>query len=118
MANIKEKNRKEERRRIRNKAKFFGTSTKPRLSVFRSNLYTYAQLIDDNAGKTLASASTRELGKKKMKKTEQAKELGALLSEKAKKLDIKEAIFNKGPYLYHGRVKAVADGVRDGGIKI
>ncbi len=118
MANIKEKNRKEERRRIRNKAKIFGTAIKPRLSIFRSNLYTYAQLIDDNTGKTLASASTKELGKKKMKKAEQAKELGMLIAEKAKKANIKEAVFNKGPYLYHGRVKAVADGARDGGIKI
>jgi len=118
MANIKEKNRKEERRRIRNKAKFFGTASKPRLSIFRSNLYTYAQLIDDNSGKTLVSASTRELSKKKIKKSEQAKELGILVGEKAKKLDIKEAVFNKGPYLYHGRVKAVADGAREAGIKI
>jgi len=118
MANIKEKNRKEERRRIRNKAKLFGTATKPRLSVFRSNLYTYAQLIDDASGKTLASASTRELAKKKIKKSEQAKELGVLIAEKAKKMNIKDAIFNKGPYLYHGRVKAVADGAREAGIKI
>lgn len=119
MANIKEKNRKEERRRIRNRATIFGTAKKPRLSVFRSNLYTYAQLIDDNAGKTLVSASTKELAKaKKGKKNDQAKELGALLAEKAIKLDIKEAVFNKGPYLYHGRVKALADGAREAGIKI
>ncbi len=118
MSKIIEKNRKEERRRIRNRATIFGTAVKPRLSVFRSNLYTYAQLIDDNAGKTLVSASTKELKSKKIKKTEQAKELGALLAEKAIKLDIKEAVFNKGPYLYHGRVKALADGAREAGIKI
>jgi len=119
MANLKEKNRKEERRRIRNRATIFGTAKKPRLSVFRSNLYTYAQLIDDNAGKTVVSASTKELAKaKKGKKVDQAKELGALIAEKAKKLDIKEAVFNKGPYLYHGRVKALADGAREAGIKI
>jgi large subunit ribosomal protein L18 len=118
MANIKEKNRKEERRRIRNKAKIFGTSSKPRLSVFRSNKYTYVQLIDDNAGKTLASASTIELAKKKGKKTDVAKEMGVLIAEKAKKLNIKEAVFNKGPYLYHGRIKAVAEGAREGGLKI
>jgi large subunit ribosomal protein L18 len=118
MANIKEKNRTEERRRIRNKAKIFGTSTKPRLSVFRSNKYTYAQLIDDDARKTLASASTAESSKNKGKKTETAKALGVLIAEKAKKLNIKEAVFNKGPYLYHGRVKAVADGAREGGLKI
>lgn len=118
MANIKEKNRKEERRRIRNKAKIFGTSTKPRLSVFRSNKYTYVQLIDDNAGKTIASASTAELAKNKGKKTDVAKALGVLIAEKAKKLSIKEAVFNKGPYLYHGRIKAVADGAREAGLKI
>ena len=118
MSKIIEKNRKEERRRIRNRATIFGTATKPRLSVFRSNLYTYAQLIDDNAGKTMVSASTKELKSKKTKKTDQAKELGVLLAEKAIKLDIKEAVFNKGPYLYHGRVKALADGAREGGIKI
>lgn len=119
MANLREKNRKEERRRIRNRASIFGTATKPRLSVFRSNLYTYAQLIDDNAGKTVVSASTKELAKaKKGKKTDHAKELGILIAEKAKKLNIKEAVFNKGPYLYHGRVKALADGAREAGIKI
>ncbi|MCL5017191.1 MAG: 50S ribosomal protein L18 [Patescibacteria group bacterium] len=118
MANIKEKNRKEERRRIRNKAKIFGTATKPRLSVFRSNKYTYAQLIDDGTGKTIASASTIEFSKNKAKKADTAKSLGASLAEKAKSLNIKEAVFNKGPYLYHGRVKAVADGAREGGLKI
>lgn len=118
MANIKEKKRKENRRRIRNKAKIFGTASKPRLSIFRSNLYTYAQLIDDNAGKTVASASTRELAKKKIKRVDQAKELGTLIAEKAKKMNIKEVVFNKGPYLYHGRVKAVAEGAREAGIKI
>jgi len=118
MANIKDNNRREERRRIRNKAKIFGTDKKPRLSVFRSNKFTYAQLIDDNAGKTLASASTMELKNKKAKKVEQSKELGALIAEKAKKLGITTAVFNKGPYLYHGRVQAVADGAREAGIKI
>lgn len=118
MANIKEKNRKEERRRIRNKAKLFGTATKPRFSVFRSNKYTYVQLIDDSVMKTVASASTAELAKKKGKKADHAKALGILIAEKAKGLNIKEAIFNKGPYLYHGRVKAVADGAREAGLKI
>jgi len=118
MSKLTEKNRKEERRRVRNKAKIFGTSAKPRLSVFRSNKYTYAQLIDDSAMKTLASASTAELAKTKGKKAEHAKALGGLIAEKAKKLNIKEAVFNKGPYLYHGRVKAVAEGAREGGLKI
>ena len=136
MSNLKEKNRTSERRRLRNRAKIFGTSAKPRLSVFRSNKYTYVQLIDDNAGKTLASASTFELasakggsasgGKNKgnpsagsgQRKADHAKALGVLMAEKAKKVNIKEVVFNKGPYLYHGRIQAVADGAREGGLKI
>lgn len=120
MVNLREKNRKQERRRLRNRAKIFGTSQRPRFSVFRSNKYTYAQLIDDNAGRTLVSASSRQLVKseKKGKKIEEAKALGILIGEKALKLGIKESIFNKGRYLYHGRVKAVADGAREAGLKI
>ncbi len=119
MANLKEKNRKEERRRLRNRAKIFGTAQKPRLSIFRSNKYVYAQMIDDNTGKTLVSASSRELVKaKKGKKVDQAKALGTLIAEKSKKLSIKEAIFSKGPYLYHGRIKSLAEGAREAGLKI
>jgi large subunit ribosomal protein L18 len=121
MSNIKKINEKRNRRRLRNRAKIFGTDKRPRLSVFRSNKYTYAQLINDNTGKTLVSSSTYELKKKDKKvdtKTNQAKELGLLIAEKAKKIEIKEVVFNKGSYLYHGRVKAVADGAKDGGLKI
>ncbi len=119
MTNIKEKNRKQERRRLRNRAKIFGTIQKPRFSVFRSNKYTYVQLIDDYSGKTLVSASTQELTKsKKGKKTEEAKALGSLIAEKAKKSGIKETIFNKGSYLYHGRIKEVAENAKKAGLKI
>lgn len=121
MSNIKKTNEKRNRRRLRNRAKIFGTDKRPRLSVFRSNKYTYAQLIDDNTGKTLVSSSTYELGKGSKKvdtKTNQAKALGLSMAEKAKKLEIKEVVFNKGSYLYHGRVKAVAEGAKDGGLKI
>ncbi len=104
-------------RKKRNRAIIFGTAEKPRLSVFRSNKYTYAQLIDDSKGNTLASASTRELNKKG-KKLELAEGLGALIAEKAKKAGIKSAIFNRSFYRYHGRVKALAEGAKSGGLKL
>jgi large subunit ribosomal protein L18 len=112
------KNKKKDRRKIRNRAKVFGTNVKPRLSVFRSNQYTSAQLIDDENSKTLVAASTREFSKEKGAKSEKAKKLGAVLAEKAQKLGITQAVFNKGPYLYHGRVKAVAEGARERGLQI
>ncbi|MBU4348627.1 50S ribosomal protein L18 [Patescibacteria group bacterium] len=121
MSNIKQINERKNRRRLRNRAKIFGTNKRPRLSVFRSNKYTYVQLINDNTGKTLVSSSTFELNKKTKKtdtKTNQAIAIGLLIAEKAKKLEIKEIVFNKGSYLYHGRVKAVAEGVKEGGLKI
>ena len=106
-----------ERRRKRNRAKVFGTPEKPRLSVFRSNKSLYVQLIDDTKGLTLAAATTKEI-KSKANKSEKAKLLGGVIAEKAKKLGIKQAVFNKGPYLYHGRVKAVADGAREAGLNL
>jgi len=117
MKTIKLKNIRKARRQNRNRATIFGTSEKPRLSVFRSNKYTSAQLIDDNADKTLVFASTREI-KEKKNKTEQAKILGEVLAEKSLKAGIKKAVFNKGPYRYHGRVKAVAEGARLKGLII
>ncbi|MEK7149807.1 MAG: 50S ribosomal protein L18, partial [Patescibacteria group bacterium] len=99
-------------------AKIFGTQEKPRLSVFRSNLYTYAQLIDDLNGKTLASASTKEVKEKNKNKIQEAEALGELIAKKAIEKKIDAAIFNRGGYAYHGRVKAVAEGARKGGLKI
>ncbi len=104
-------------RKRRSRAKIAGTAETPRLSVFRSNRYTYAQLIDDGKGHTLTSASSREIGKKG-KKTDLAKKLGAALAEKAKKLGIKSAVLHRSFYKYHGRVKAVAEGAREAGLKI
>lgn len=104
-------------RKNRTSAVIHGTAEKPRLAVFRSNKYTYAQLIDDAKGHTLASASTLELDKK-VKKTEAAKALGTLIAEKAKKAGVKTAVFSRSLYRYHGRVKAVAEGAREGGLKI
>lgn len=104
-------------RQKRNRARVEGVAEKPRLSVFRSNKYTYAQLIDDTKGVTIASASTKEI-KKKAKKTELAQELGALIAEKAKKAGVKEAVFNRSFYKFHGRVKAVAEGAKAAGLKV
>lgn len=113
-ANVK--NQLREQRKKRNRAKIFGTAEKPRLTVFRSNRFILAQMIDDTAGKTLLSASSKQFAKKAKDKTEQSKLLGELIGEKAVALGIKNAVFNKGPYQYHGRVKAVADGARSKGL--
>jgi large subunit ribosomal protein L18 len=96
-----------------------GTAEKPRLAVFRSNKAIYAQLINDLEGRTLAAASTnsKELGEKKMTKTEAAKEVGKLVAQKAKEAGIEQVVFDRGGYLYHGRVKSLADGAREGGLK-
>ncbi len=109
------------RKAARNRAKLHGTATQPRLSVFRSNKYLHAQLIDDNAGKTLVSASTRasEAGKgAKNAKIMLAEVLGQSIAKKAVEKGIKKAIFDRGSYKYHGRVKALAEGARAGGLKI
>lgn len=104
------------RRSRRTRAKIFGTAKRPRLSVFRSNRYTYAQLIDDLAGKTVAAASSQEV-KSGKSKTERAHQLGELVAKRAKAAGILEAAFHRGAYHYHGRVKAVAEGARKEGLK-
>ncbi|PID68762.1 MAG: 50S ribosomal protein L18 [Flavobacteriia bacterium] len=95
-----------------------GTATKPRLSVFRSNKEIYAQLIDDVNGKTLTAASSREKSvQSEGNKTEIATAVGKLLAEKAQKAGIETCAFDRNGYLYHGRVKALADAAREGGLK-
>jgi large subunit ribosomal protein L18 len=102
-------------RRVRGKVR--GTAERPRLLVFRSNRGIFAQLVDDDAGKTLASSSWLDLAKTfKGDKTEQAAEVGKRLAESAKKAGVESAVFDRGGYLYHGRVKALADGAREGGL--
>jgi len=103
-------------RHKRIRAKAMGTKEKPRLSVFRSNKHIFLQLIDDKAGKTLVSASD-EKNKKKSTKTELAKEAGKKLAEAAKEKKIKKVVFDRGGYKYHGRVKAAAEGAREGGLQ-
>jgi large subunit ribosomal protein L18 len=103
--------------RIRKKVN--GTSENPRLSVFRSNNDIYVQLIDDINGKTLASASSRDKDIKAQKapKGEKSKLVGAAIARKATELGIKGCVFDRGGYLYHGRVKAIAEGAREGGLQ-
>ncbi len=91
-----------------------GTAERPRLSVFRSNKQIYAQVINDVTGTTLASASS--LGLETMPKIEQAQKVGALLAEKAKAAGVTSVVFDRNGYLYHGRVKALADAAREGGL--
>ena len=103
-------------RRLRKKVA--GTSERPRLAVFRSNRGIAAQLIDDTSGKTLAAASWLDAKKSfKGNKTAQAAEVGKLVAEAAKKAEIEAVVFDRGGYLYHGRVKALADAAREGGLK-
>ena len=96
-----------------------GTAQTPRLTIFRSNKGIYAQLVDDTEGKTLASASSREKGivDKKVPKLEQAQLVGQLIAEKAKEAGIEQAIFDRNGYLYHGRIKSLAEAARKGGLK-
>jgi len=105
------------RYRIRNKIS--GNGDKPRLSVFRSNTEIYVQLIDDVAGKTLVSASSndKDLKAQKVTKLEKSKLVGAAIARKASELGISKVTFDRSGYLYHGRVKAVAEGAREGGLE-
>jgi large subunit ribosomal protein L18 len=108
--------RARERRHRRVRAKVLGTAERPRLVVFRSNRGIEAQLVDDLEGRTLAGASWLQLKKLKGNKTEQAAEVGKRLAESAKKAGVEAAVFDRGGYLYHGRVKALAEGAREGGL--
>ena len=106
-----------ERRHRRVRGKIAGTADRPRLAVFRSNQGIAAQLIDDQAGRTLAAASWQQLKKaSRGEKTAQAKEVGKLLAANAKKAGLERCVFDRGGYLYHGRVKALAEGAREGGL--
>jgi large subunit ribosomal protein L18 len=105
------------RRRRRVRAKVRGTAARPRLSVYRSNRGVFAQLIDDDAGRTLASVSWTEPELRELASMEQASRAGQLLAERAKQADVETCVFDRGGYRYHGRVAAVADGAREGGLK-
>ena len=112
MIQSKKVKRKKSRFAIRKKVS--GTSARPRLAVFRSNKEIYAQVIDDNAGNTLASASSSDA---KGTKVEQATIVGKLIAENAKKAGVDNVVFDRGGFVYHGRVKALADSAREAGLK-
>lgn len=116
------KNKKEFRRfRIKKRVRKVveGTSDRPRMSVFRSNKAIYVQLIDDLSGKTLLAASTQtdQIGAEKIAKIEQAKKVGKIIAQKAIEAGITSVVFDRNGYLYHGRVKSLAEAAREGGLK-
>jgi len=105
------------RRHRRVRGKVAGTAERPRLTVFRSNRGIFAQLIDDESARTLAAASWTSLGKMSGSKSEQASAVGKALADEAKKAGIERCVFDRGGYLFHGRVKALAEGAREGGLQ-
>jgi large subunit ribosomal protein L18 len=106
-----------DRRHKRVRRHISGTAERPRLVVYRSNRGIAAQLVDDTTGRTLAAASSLNLSSAKGSKSDQAAEVGKLLAENAKKADVKGVVFDRGGYLYHGRVKALAEAAREGGLE-
>ena len=115
---VKTKPQQRLRRRRRVRAKVTGTAERPRISVFRSNRGISAQLIDDVAGATLAAVTWTEADVRSLQPIEQAAKLGELLAARAKDQNIDAAVFDRGGYRYHGRVKAFAEGVREGGLTV
>ena len=111
-----EARRKRRHRRVRGRV--HGSAARPRLCVFRSSKGIYAQVIDDDAGVTLASASTLALDGSSGTKSERAAEVGKLVAQRAREAGIAKVVFDRGGYLYHGRVKALADGAREGGLEV
>jgi large subunit ribosomal protein L18 len=117
MDKLKIKKQKLAMRHRRIRGKISGTALRPRLLVFRSHRHIYGQLIDDEKGKTLVSAKDSEIKSKKLKKGDLAKEVGILLAKKALESKIKEIVFDRHGYKFHGRVKQLAEGARAGGLK-
>lgn len=117
MSNVKTERRQKIRYNIRKKVS--GTTQKPRLAVFRSNTEIYVQLIDDLKGATIASASSKDkdIAAQAGTKSEKSKLVGSAIARKATELGVKEVVFDRGGYLYHGRVKSLADGAREGGLQ-
>ena len=114
---ILEKRMHREKRRKRIRRKVAGTAERPRLSVYRSNVYIYAQLIDDDAGRTLTAADSREVGEAENRK-DAARKVGALIANKASEAGIEAVVFDRGGNKYHGRIAALAEGAREGGLTL
>jgi len=114
-----DKNKARKKRHLRIRKRLFGTAVRPRLNVFRSSKHIYAQLIDDVNGHTLASASSldKELGLKNGANVEAATAVGALIAKKAQEKGLTEVVFDRGGYLYHGRIKALAEAAREAGLQ-
>lgn len=117
MSSIEKIQRARERRARRVRSRVRGTAERPRLSVFRSNRYIYAQVIDDSTGRTLAAATSLALANSGLSKKEQAEKVGEMVAERARAVGVQRVVFDRGPYLYHGRVKALAEGARRGGLE-
>ena len=115
-SSVKTVRQRRERRHRTIRKRVTGTAARPRLNVFRSSAHLYVQIIDDERGHTLAAASTLE-AKPQGTKIEQARAVGRLAAERALAHGLKKVVFDRGGYLYHGRVKAVADGAREGGLE-
>jgi large subunit ribosomal protein L18 len=111
------KNSKRLHRKVRIRKKVNGTSERPRLCVFRSNVHIYAQLVNDETGETVAATSTQVLPKGKSLNKERATEVGREIAKLAKEKNVESVVFDRNGYLYHGRVQALADGAREGGLK-
>ena len=116
MSEVKNDNSTRDQRALRVRSKVRGSAERPRLSVFRSNRAIWAQIIDDSKGHTVASAASVNVTEKGLSKKDEATKVGKLLAEKAKAAGVAKVVFDRGPYLYHGRVKALADGAREGGL--
>lgn len=118
MIKLIDKNKNRVKRHIRVRNKISGTTERPRLNVFRSSLHIYAQIIDDVSGKTLAAASTNEKTfEGASSNADAAKKIGLLIAERAKAAGVTDVVFDRSGYVYHGRVAALADGAREGGLK-
>ena len=105
------------KRRRRVRAKVRGSAERPRISVFRSNRGVFAQLIDDDSGRTLAAVNWTEADVRGLGRMEQARRVGELLAERAQAAGVQDAVFDRGGYQYHGRVRALAEGAREGGLR-
>jgi large subunit ribosomal protein L18 len=114
---VLEKRVQREKRRKRLRRRIYGTAERPRLSVYRSNVHIYAQLVDDDEGNTLAAADSREVGDAE-NRTEAARKVGELVAQRAQETDVETVVFDRGGNKYHGRVAALAEGARSGGLKL
>jgi large subunit ribosomal protein L18 len=114
---VLDKRGQKNRRRARIRRRLVGTAERPRLSVYRSNVHIYAQLVDDEAGRTLAAADSREVGEAENRK-EAAQKVGELIARRAQDADIEAVVFDRGGNKYHGRIAALARGAREGGLKL